>query len=40
MVASVWIRLIGLLEEYWDLEILKDIGNSIGEFVKVTEQTK
>ena len=39
-VATVWIRLVGLPREYWDMEILRDIGNSIGEFVKVTEQMR
>ena len=36
----MWLRLVGLPREYWDMEILRDIGNSIGEFVKVAEQTK
>ena len=40
IVALVWIRLVGLPEEYWDMEVLRDIGNSIGEFVKVIEQTR
>ena len=40
MIALVWIRLFSLPCEYSNLEILQDIGNSIGEFVKVTEQTK
>ena len=39
-VASVWIRLVGLPGEYWDMGILRDIGNSIGEFLKVVEQTR
>ena len=39
-VAPVWILLVGLPEEYWDMEVLRDIGNSIGEFVKVVEQTR
>ena len=37
MVAPVWVKLIGLPNELWDLEILKDIGNSIGKFVKAAE---
>ena len=40
MVALVWIQLFSLPCEYWDLQILQDIGNMIGEFVKVAEQTK
>ena len=32
--------MVGLPSEYWDMESLRDIGNSIGEFVKVAEQTK
>ena len=39
-VAPVWIRLFSLPGEYWDLETLRDIGNSLGEFIKVAEQTK
>ena len=39
-VAPVWIRLVGLLGEYWDMEILRDIRNSLGEFVKIVEQTR
>lgn len=29
-----------LLVEYWDEDSLKDIGNGLGEFVKVAEETK
>ena len=39
-VAPVWIRLFSLPGEYWDLDILRDIGNALGEFIKVSEQTK
>ena len=39
-VAPVWIHLFSLLGEYWDLETLRDIGNTLGEFIKVAEQTK
>jgi len=39
-VAPVWIRMFSLPSEFWDLETLQDIGNSLGEFVKVSEQTK
>lgn len=38
--ASVWIRLYSLPTEYWKEETLKDIGNSIGTFIKVAEDTK
>ena len=38
-VSLVRIFLVGLAREYWDMEILRDIGNSIGEFVKIAEQT-
>ena len=40
MVSPVWIRLFSLPSEYWDLDTLKDIGNTLGEFIKVLEQTK
>lgn len=29
-----------LLEEYWDEESLRDIGNGMGEYIKVVEETK
>jgi len=38
--VPVWIRLYGLPTEYWKEETLKDIGNSIGTFIKVAEDTK
>ena len=31
---------MGLPREYWDMEILRNIGNSIREFVKFVEQTR
>ena len=37
--ASVWIRLFSLLQEYWDLEILEGISNTLGRFVKVLKET-
>ena len=40
IVALVWIHLVGIVREYWDMEILRDIGNSLGEFVKIAEQTR
>jgi len=39
-VAPVWVRLYSLPTEYWLPEILEDIGNALGNFVKVSEQTK
>eukprot|EP00253_Pinus_taeda_P031639 PITA_31639 len=38
--APVWIWLYSLPLEYWDEESLKDIGNRLGEFIKVAEETK
>ena len=40
MVAPVWIWLFSLPGEYWDLDTLKDIENTLGEFIKVAEHTK
>ena len=34
-VDPVCIQPYSLLYEYWDLEILKDIGNTLGDFVEV-----
>ena len=39
-VDSIWIHLFSLLCEYRDLETPQDIGNTLGEFVQVAEQTK
>jgi len=39
-VAPIWVRLYSLPTEYWLPEILEDIGNTLGNFVKVSEQTK
>lgn len=39
-VAPVWIKLFSLPSEYWDSETLQDIGNTLGEFVKVANQTE
>lgn len=39
-IAPVWVRLFSLPAEFWDPSILEDIGNSIGIFVKMAEQTK
>ena len=38
--APVWICLYSLPMEYWDEETLQVIGNSLGEFVKIVEETK
>lgn len=38
--ATVWIRLYSLPWEYWEEESLKEIGNALGDFVKVAEDTK
>lgn len=29
-----------LLDEYWEESLLKDIGNGLGEYIKVAEETK
>jgi len=39
-IAPVWLRLYSLPTEFWKEEILKDIGNTLGDFVKISEQTK
>jgi len=38
--APVWIRMYSLPDEYWDEDILKDIGNGLGEYIKAAEETK
>ncbi len=38
--APVWIRLYSLPWEYWEETSLKEIRNSIGEFVRVAEETR
>jgi hypothetical protein len=38
--ALVWIRLYSLPRDYWDEETLRDIGNSLGDFVKISYQTR
>jgi hypothetical protein len=38
--ASVWIRLYSLPREFWELETLEGIGNTLGAFVKISEITK
>jgi hypothetical protein len=38
--TPVWIRLYSLPQDYWDDETLKYIGNALGNFVKIEEQTK
>ena len=39
-IAPVWIRLYSLPQEYWDSEILEELGNCLGSFIKISEQTK
>ena len=39
-IAPVWLRLYSLPTEFWKEEILQDIGNTLGDFVKISEQTK
>lgn len=38
--ALISIRMYSLPVEYWKEETLKDIGNSLGVFIKVAEETK
>eukprot|EP00253_Pinus_taeda_P033842 PITA_33842 len=38
--ALVWIRLYSLPVEYWEEISLQEIGNVLGEFIKVAEETK
>lgn len=33
--ALVWLGLYSLPQEYWDEDSLRDIGNGLGEFIKV-----
>ena len=39
-IAPVWIRLYSLPTEFWDDQILADIENALGTFVKSLEQMK
>ena len=39
-IAPVWILLFSLPGEYWDPDTLRDIGNDLSEFIKVSEQKK
>ena len=39
-IALVWIKMYYLPMEYWTEEILTDIGNTLGNFVKVSEQIR
>ena len=39
-IAPSWIRMYSLPMEYWKEEILMDIGNTLGNFIKVSEQTR
>lgn len=38
--APVWIRMYSLPSEYWNEETLKTIGNRLGTFIEVVEETK
>lgn len=38
--APVWIRLYSLPVEYWEEDSLKEIGNTLGEFVKRQRKRK
>jgi len=38
--ALVWRRLYSLPLEYWDEDSLQDIGNALGESIKIAEETK
>lgn len=38
--APVWIRLYSLPWEYWEETSLQEIGNAIGQFVRVAEETR
>ena len=38
--APAWIRLYSLPWEYWEENSLQEIGNALGEFIKVAEETK
>ena len=40
MVSPTWIHLFSLPSEYRDLDTLKDIENTLGEFIKVAEHNK
>ena len=39
-IDPMWLQLYSLPCEFWQSEILEDIGNTLGTFVKVAEQTK
>ena len=39
-ITLIWLRLYSLPIEFWKEEILQDIGNTLGDFVKISEQTK
>jgi hypothetical protein len=38
--ASVWVRLYSLPQEFWEMETLEGIGNTLGSFIKISEITK
>jgi len=39
-VAPIWVRLYSLPSEFWLPEVLEDIGNALGHFVKISDQTQ
>ena len=39
-IALVWIRMHSLPSKYWKEEILTKIGNTLGTFIKVSEQMR
>jgi len=39
LAAPFWVQLFTLSVDFWDPYILEGIGNSIGNFVKVTDST-
>ena len=40
MTTQVWIRMYSLPTEHWKEEILTDIENTLGNFIKVSKKTK
>ena len=39
-ISPVWIRMYALPCEYWDPEILEDLGKCLEKFIKIFEKTK
>ena len=40
LATPIWVRIYSLLEDLWEMDILESIGNSIGDFVQVSEITE